>query len=93
MLSIQEKVNADANGRREAFPVIEKIEQYDSKKDDYVAAWVPMGGLTKRELFAAMAMQGIVTNDHVDGVGDPERHAKLAVHHADALLAELAKES
>jgi hypothetical protein len=48
-------------------------------------------GLTKRELFAAMAMQGLcaypsLIDDTVTGV------ARLAVEQADALLAELAKE-
>jgi len=46
------------------------------------------GGLTKRELFAAMAMQGMI--------GDKTLQCDLAavwsVQAADALLAELAKE-
>ena len=51
-------------------------------------------GLTKRELFAAMAMQGILANR----VYEPPRRTKLAgmakdaVSAADALLAELAKD-
>lgn len=45
-------------------------------------------GLTKRELFAAMAMQGMLTCD--DDVLS-ERLAKDAILHADALLRELAK--
>lgn len=52
-------------------------------------AW-PSSGLTKRELFAAMALQGLLANDpdqdSVEGV------AHDAVWFADALLAELAKE-
>lgn len=53
-----------------------------------------LGGLTKRELFAAMAMQGILANQKYD----PPRRAKLggmaldAVAAADALIAELAKD-
>lgn len=43
-------------------------------------------GPTKRELFAAMAMQGLLTTD-VSG----SAIAELAVGHADALLAELEK--
>ncbi len=43
-------------------------------------------GLTKRELFAAMAMQAYA----MDQI--PEKAASLAVQYADALLAELAKE-
>ncbi len=47
-------------------------------------------GLTKREYFAALAMQGMcansaLTREHYDAI------AKHAVGHADALLAELAK--
>lgn len=48
-------------------------------------------GLTKRELFAAIAMQGIVTNWQHDWF--PENHAKFAVECADALLAALTPES
>lgn len=50
----------------------------------------PETGLTKRELFAAMAMQGALG-------GTPGRHlcagvlARDSVAHADALLKELAK--
>ena len=47
-------------------------------------------GLTKRELFAAMAMQGLLAKG---GGGDPEAFAMWAVRDADALLAELAKEA
>lgn len=49
-----------------------------------------LGGLTKRELFAAMAMQGALA-------GTPGQHlipqnlARESAAHADALLAELAK--
>lgn len=43
--------------------------------------------LDKRELFAAMAMQGIITRDSTDWAGS----ARRAVLHADALLAALAK--
>ncbi len=48
------------------------------------------GGLTKREYFAAMAMQGLIANgwtspDHVD------EQSKRAVLSADALINELNK--
>lgn len=46
-------------------------------------------GLTKRELFAAMAMQGFIASK-VYG-GEVEMRASLAVKYADALLKELAK--
>lgn len=43
-------------------------------------------GLTKRELFAAMAMQGMISNY---GALDEDNAAKYAVSFSDALLAEL----
>lgn len=49
------------------------------------------GGLTKRELFAAMAMQGICGDAIAGPHHVPPNTAKLAVEYADALLAELAK--
>lgn len=50
-----------------------------------------VGDLTKRELFAAMAMQGIAMQ-YVQGGDFMEQHiAKGAVLMADALLKELAK--
>lgn len=70
-----------------AFPVpLNNGEAYKSH--------APCDGLTKRELIAAMAMQGILAN----GTYDPPRRERLkgmsidAVSAADALLAELAKE-
>jgi hypothetical protein len=49
----------------------------------------PAYGLTKRELFAAMAMQGMFT---FSGPGVVfKEYAVDAVHAADALLKELAK--
>lgn len=45
-------------------------------------------GLTKRELFAAMALQGFMTKKH----GQQEATvARWAVAYADSLLAELAR--
>jgi hypothetical protein len=46
-------------------------------------------GLTKRELFAAMAMQGILAGD--DGASPAKYVAEEAVKQADALLTGLAK--
>lgn len=47
-------------------------------------------GITKRELFAAMAMQGAISRGHS---GQPEYWAEVAVRCADCLLAELVKET
>lgn len=60
-----------------AFPVV---------LPDYVA-----GGLTKREYFAAIAMQGILANPECMGLTDSET-AKCAIGNADALIQELSKE-
>ena len=46
-------------------------------------------GITKRELFAAMAMQGLLASS-VDGLWPA--FAESAVRAADALLAELSRE-
>jgi hypothetical protein len=46
-------------------------------------------GLTKREMFAAMAMQGFASSDDPAAAGTLE--AVLSVRWADALLAELAR--
>lgn len=49
-------------------------------------------GLTKRELFAAMAMQGLIASKLYGGEAHEDKlRATLAVAHADALLKELAK--
>lgn len=49
----------------------------------------PMAGLTKREHFAAMAMQGILANAVII---DKEVISNMALQMADALLTELSKE-
>ena len=56
------------------------------KTPDY---WHSEGGLTKRELLAAMAMQGMVSNTDISG--NEEEFALYAVKQADALLVELEK--
>jgi hypothetical protein len=50
-----------------------------------------MGGLTKRELFAAMAMGHLAAAHVQGGDGFYETAAKQAVAHADSLLKELVK--
>lgn len=46
-------------------------------------------GLTKRELFAAMAMQGLLSDPNYNET--PTRMAASCVRAADALIAELSK--
>jgi hypothetical protein len=48
-------------------------------------------GLTKREYFAAMAMQGLVANPDRDA--SVEQDSTLSVKQADALIAALNKET
>jgi len=52
-------------------------------------------GLTKREAFAMVAMQGILSNPYWNEFGDfsADGIAESATRNADALLAELAKET
>lgn len=52
----------------------------------------PCDGLTKRELIAAMAMQGLRATGHPMAPTNSDAIAAIAVADADALLAELAKE-
>ena len=54
---------------------------------------VSHGGLTKREYFAAMAMQGMFSHgpDAFNGSFTPVNFARQSCKAADALLAELAK--
>lgn len=44
-------------------------------------------GLTKREYFAALAMQGLLANDYA--TGGPEKFSKEVLEYTDALLEEL----
>ena len=67
-----------------------------STENDNAPAYPGLGylapsGLTKRELFAAMAMQGIASNPNAATIEGPDVVAGAAVEAADALLAELAK--
>lgn len=81
------------NGDRPAFP--EAIPDSDG-------SWSMHDGLTKRELFSAMAMQSVVAT-HVNapamGVTNkgiclhPPTVANWSIEYADALLAELEKKT
>lgn len=82
-MSTKKKQEA-VRGRAAAFPILNSDEFY------------PEHGLTKREYFAAMAMQGILSNSDamaampmgnlIDGM---EHVADAAKHAADVLLAVL----
>ncbi len=64
-----------------AFPLIETNYLYGGEPNGFESS----GGLTKREMFAAMAMLGMIS----EGCDVPEVTARLAVGMADALIAEL----
>lgn len=68
-----------SNGNDMAFPVVLETTRTPNDSEQL--------GLNKRELFAAMALQGLLAKNHDSPMG----HASFAVTCADALLAELAK--
>lgn len=61
------------------------------KGTQYGTQYIYNEGITKRELFAAMAMQGLVTRNEASQGWD-ENDSKQAIHIADCLLKELEKE-
>lgn len=84
------------NGRQSAFPTQEKLEVPDEFTGKYREILYPSGGLTKRELIAAMAMQGILSNitkitGDWTGQLTPGFMSAQAVKLTDALLEELEK--
>lgn len=90
-----------SNGNESAYPAPYYVEMHENAHDRGDIACD--GGLTKRELIAAMAMQGLLSStdkntvaimktaaDH--GMAFTETLAGLAAGYADSLLAALAKE-
>jgi hypothetical protein len=73
-----------------AMPVSRVPDEIDHERNFYRYG---TDGLTKRELFAAMAMQGLCANSDpkIYACGWPALIAGASVDMADALLAELAK--
>ena len=75
------------NSDRAAYPLqLQEGETADSIKRHGVA-----DGLTKREHFAAMAMQGFISDEAWSRKVGMAKLATLSVEAADALLAELEK--
>lgn len=71
------ETTVDGSGR--VFPIVQGTEIHTT-------------GLTKRELFSAMAMQGLIMAcDKFDSIKDEKTCAKIAVSQADALIKELNK--
>lgn len=72
------------NGRQPAMPFSDKQQtEFGPRGNDY-------NGLTKREHFAALAMQGFCATGELDGV-TYEQIANASINAADALLAALDK--
>jgi hypothetical protein len=59
-------------------------------RGDGMTSYSNNGGLTKRELIAAMAMQGLLATDETSELNWREI-AAIAVKNADALIEELSK--
>lgn len=77
------------NGKMPAMPVEMAInERGPHEKQTGVSSYISTG-LSKRELIAAMAMQGILANKVY--MATPKDKAGMAVECADALLDELEK--
>lgn len=80
-----------------AFPVNVAISpQGDIYTSKGIGITDGMSGLTKRELFVAMAMHALIPNSIISfkessKLCGPDVHAKKAIKIADALIAELAK--
>ena len=78
-----------------AFPVIETGMDYDGTPNGDVHS---IGGLSKREYFAGLAMHGILAANVAESIWSDklvidttQQLASLACKHADALIAELHK--
>jgi hypothetical protein len=57
----------------QAFPAMERFDQYDADAGKYVARFLPEGGMSLRDYFAAKAMQATIARlgpiVKVDGTG------------------------
>lgn len=78
------------NKNQPAFP---RIFQFGASRDN---DFENVPGMTKREYFAAMAMQGLIAGKWAcpdTSNVSPEAISPLAIMHADALLSELEKQN
>ena len=72
-------------------PITRSCQQ---EEDDFVNKWTPLIGLTKREYFAGLAMQGLISSftekASYGGWGtEMEATIKCAIDYADELLKQL----
>ena len=82
---VESRTEEQNPGLDAAFPITPPMDGGQAAPGYYCQQY----GLTKRELFAAMAMQNLAIWPIQRG--DPELTATKAVEYADALLKELAK--
>lgn len=75
---------ADPTGNEPAAPVVKTTETVERVTAKY-------RGLSKREHFAGLAMQGILAGLPQTATYDRHETARIAIAHADALIAELAR--
>jgi len=65
-------------------------EEWNNDRNEYEI--VTHGGLTKRDYFAAAALQGAIASfAGTDKIPTPDRFAEIAYAHADAMLAARSK--
>ena len=68
---------------------------YDEKDEPFISRAKPLIGLTKREYFAGLAMQGLLANCNGgmtsggNHIFSPNGISELAILHADELLKQL----
>lgn len=76
-----------------AFPALEKFEQFDDERGRYVEHYAPHGGMKLRDYFAAQALIGVLANlSEMDpnvrsGPHSCERFARDCYRMADAMIA------
>lgn len=78
------------DGNDQAFPCGAPVYEVSGGLGGPVEARIVTGGLTKRELFAAMAMVGYRANPE-HGTSDCSEVARDSIEDADALIAALNK--
>ena len=69
------------------------MSKHKTKGSDHAFAREFQSGLTKREYFAAMAMQGFCANEESYVDCEFDEVAEMSLFQADALIEELNKES
>lgn len=76
-----------------AFPTFEREQEWSDRDQRYNEIQIPFGGMTLRDWFAGLALQGMLAspNDHFDGMGDLEKHTQRAYQYADVMLQERSK--